>query len=74
MRALARRCSAPLSAVLALLSWSASGNALILTAALLYVAGSFLVTMIFNVPLNNALAALGSASCTGENIGSTVSG
>lgn len=53
------------AAVLALMNWSASGSAVILAAALLYVAGSFLVTMIFNVPLNNALAAVLPASSEG---------
>lgn len=52
-------------AILALLNWSTPGSAMILIAALLYVAGSFLVTMIFNVPLNNALAAVSPASPEG---------
>ncbi len=53
------------AAILALLNWSAPGSATILVAALLYVAGSFLVTIIFNVPLNNALAAVSPASPEG---------
>lgn len=53
------------AAILALLNWSTPGSATILIAAILYVAGSFLVTMIFNVPLNNALAAVSPASAEG---------
>lgn len=45
------------AALLAFVNWSAPGSFYILAAALLYVAGSFLVTMLFNVPLNTALAA-----------------
>lgn len=52
-------------AVLAVLNWSTPGSATILIAALLYVAGSFVVTMIFNVPLNDALAAVSPTSPEG---------
>ena len=52
-------------AILALLNWSAPGSAIILIAALLYVVSSFLVTIIFNVPLNNALAAVSPTSPEG---------
>lgn len=44
--------------VATLLRWQRAGAAYLLTAALLYLVGSFLVTMICNVPLNNTLAAL----------------
>lgn len=54
-----------IAAILALVNWSAPGSVMILAAALLYVAGSFLVTMIFNVPLNNALAAAAPTSPEG---------
>lgn len=53
------------AAIFALLNWSTPGSATILIGALLYVAGSFLVTMTFNVPLNNALAAVAPASPEG---------
>lgn len=52
-------------AILTLLNWSTPGSVTVLLAAVLYVAGSFLVTMIFNVPLNNALAAVAPASPEG---------
>lgn len=41
-----------------LLRWDAAGATLILSASMLYLIGSFGVTMIFNVPLNDALAAM----------------
>jgi uncharacterized membrane protein len=44
--------------VMALLEWSEPGAALILAASLLYVVGSLIVTMVFNVPLNNKLASV----------------
>lgn len=53
------------AAVLALASWSTPGSGLVLAAAPLHIAGSFLVTMIFNVPLNNALAAVSPESSEG---------
>ena len=40
----------------ALLHWSAPGSACLLAGGALYVVGTFLVTMLFNVPLNDALA------------------
>lgn len=43
--------------ILAVLNWSTPGSAWILAAAVLYIAGSFGVTVFFNVPLNNALGA-----------------
>lgn len=52
-------------AILAFLNWSTPGSAIILSAAILYVASSFLVTIFFNVPLNNALAAAVPASPEG---------
>lgn len=44
-------------AILAMLNWSAAASGWLVTGALLYVAGTFLVTIIFNVPMNDALAA-----------------
>lgn len=49
-------------AVLAPLRWSEPGAALWLAGGTLYVAGMFVVTAVFNVPLNNALAAAQPAS------------
>ena len=47
-----------LIAVLAMLSWEAPGAPYFLAGAVLYVVGTFLVTGIGNVPLNNRLAAV----------------
>lgn len=52
-------------AVMALLRWSEPGAALILAGCLIYIVGSLVVTMVFNVPLNNALAAVTSAAGEG---------
>jgi uncharacterized membrane protein len=52
-------------AVMALLRWSEPGAALLLIACALYLAGNIGVTMVFNVPLNNALAAADPASADG---------
>lgn len=42
----------------ALLRWEASGSALVLAASVIYLAGVIGVTMLGNVPLNDALAAV----------------
>jgi uncharacterized membrane protein len=42
--------------IVTLASWSTSGSTWLVLGCLLYVVGCFGVTMIFNVPLNNALA------------------
>jgi uncharacterized membrane protein len=52
-------------AVMALLRWSEPGAALLLVACALYLVGNIVVTMVFNVPLNNALAAADPASTGG---------
>jgi uncharacterized membrane protein len=44
--------------ILAITRWSTSGSPLIVLGALLYVLGTFVATMVFNVPKNNVLAAL----------------
>jgi uncharacterized membrane protein len=44
-------------AVIALLRWGEPGAMAMAAGGVLYVLGMFVVTMIFNVPLNNALAA-----------------
>jgi uncharacterized membrane protein len=45
-------------AVLSIASWSAPGSGLRLAGCAVYVVGTFAVTMLCNVPRNNALAAL----------------
>jgi len=47
---------------LALLSWSMPRSPLLLAAGILYLMGSFFVTLAFNVPRNNRLAGLGNAT------------
>ena len=51
--------------IMALFKWSEPGAAIILAASLIYVVGSLIVTMVFNVPLNNELALITSASGEG---------
>lgn len=46
-----------LMAVIAVFRWGEPGATAMLAGGVIYVAGMFLVTMVFNVPLNNALAA-----------------
>jgi uncharacterized membrane protein len=48
--------------VMALLKWSEPGAATIVAASLIYIVGSLVVTMVFNVPLNNELATVTSAA------------
>ena len=45
-----------------LLKWHNSGSVYLIVGGALYVIGTFLVTMIFNVPRNNVLAALAPTS------------
>ena len=52
-------------AVMALLSWSAAGSAWLLTGGVVYFVGSIVVTMLFNVPLNNQLAKVEPESAEG---------
>ncbi|MGH6826663.1 DUF1772 domain-containing protein [Methyloceanibacter sp.] len=44
--------------IAALLRWSEPGSAYLLAGSLLYFVGTFLVTLVCNVPLNNRLAAV----------------
>jgi uncharacterized membrane protein len=44
-------------AILAMLNWSGPASGWLVAGALLYVAGTFLVTIVFNVPMNDTLAA-----------------
>jgi uncharacterized membrane protein len=49
-------------AILAFIRWDEPGSASMLVGGVVYVLGMFFVTMLFNVPLNNALAAADPAS------------
>ncbi len=55
-------------AVTALRSWHEPGAVYLLAGSLLYVLGTVGVTTVFNVPLNNALAAVGPDSAEGANL------
>jgi uncharacterized membrane protein len=46
------------AAVGAFMHWERPGSGLVLMGVLFYLIGTFLVTMVFNVPLNDALAAV----------------
>ena len=50
------------------LRWSQPGAVYLLAGGLLYVIGTFLVTMVFNVPRNDALAAVAPASPEGARL------
>ena len=52
-------------AVVGLLRWGEPGSLALLAGGVIYVAGMFVVTMLFNVPLNNALAAIDPVSSEG---------
>jgi uncharacterized membrane protein len=54
-------------AVVALAAWSGPASFYLLTGALLYLVGCLLVTMVFNVPLNNRLKAVSAESAQGAN-------
>lgn len=54
--------------VLTLLRWDSPGSAYVLAGGVIYLVGSILVTMIFNVPMNNALAAVQPDSTEGANV------
>ena len=51
-----------------LLAWQRPGAGYLLAGAVLYIVGTFLVTMVFNVPRNNALAAVDPASAEGARL------
>jgi len=53
-------------AVMAIARWDGSRSMILLAAATLYVLGMFVCTIVFNVPLNNALAAVDAASADGR--------
>ncbi len=50
------------------LSWHRPGGALLLGGSLLYLFGTILVTILFNVPRNEALAAVDPASAEGASL------
>lgn len=54
--------------VSSLLKWHQPGAAYLLLGSLLYLIGTFGVTIVFNVPLNNALAAVKPDSPDGANL------
>jgi uncharacterized membrane protein len=51
--------------IAAVLRWHEPGAAYVVAGGLLYFLGTFLVTMLFNVPRNNALAAVAATSTEG---------
>jgi uncharacterized membrane protein len=55
-------------AVIGLLRWGEPGAFASLAGGVIYVAGMFVVTMLFNVPLNNALATVDPASGEGATV------
>jgi uncharacterized membrane protein len=55
-------------AVFAMFRWGETGATAMATAGLLYVVGMFVCTMVFNVPLNNALAAVDPASAEAASL------
>ena len=55
-------------AILSVVRWEQLGAAWILAGALLYLIGSLGVTIIFNVPMNNALVAADPSSATGQEV------
>jgi uncharacterized membrane protein len=57
-----------LVAILTVTGWSEPGASYALAGSVLYVVGTFLVTMAFNVPLNNALAAVAPDSTEGATL------
>ena len=57
-----------LVAVTSLWRWQEAGAACMVTGCVLYLVGTFLVTMLFNVPLNNALDAAAPSSPDGARL------
>ena len=54
--------------VFSLLQWNEAGSTYLLSGGLIYLIGTLLVTLVFNVPRNNALAALDPASANGARL------
>lgn len=57
-----------LLAIVSLLKWHQPGAAYLLAGSLLYLVGTVLVTIAFNVPLNDALAIVKPDSMDGTNL------
>ena len=55
-------------AIAALIAWSEPGAPYLLAGSLLYLVGTILVTMVFNVPLNNRLASVAPGSAEGAAV------
>ena len=55
-------------AVMSLLNWNADLSVYILCGTVLYAVGTFLFTIVFNVPLNNALDAADSTTPAGHEV------
>jgi len=54
--------------VMAIATWSVAGSPALLVGSLLYLIGSLLVTAMFNIPRNNALAIVDPASAAGDAV------
>jgi uncharacterized membrane protein len=54
--------------IVALVRWLEPGSGYLLAGSLLYFVGTFLVTLVFNVPLNNRLAAVNPDSTEGKAV------
>ncbi|BCM91002.1 hypothetical protein IAD21_02866 [Abditibacteriota bacterium] len=57
--------------IIALVRWNQPGSAFLLAGSLLYFVGTFLVTVVFNVPLNDALAVAKPNSAEGAKLWSS---
>ena len=51
---------------MSIFNWNSTGSAYLLVGAILYFVGTFLLTIVFNVPLNNALDAADPATPAGQ--------
>jgi uncharacterized membrane protein len=57
-----------LLAIAAFAGWSGAASLYLLAGSLLYLVGTILVTMVFNVPLNNRLATVSADSAAGTDL------
>ena len=55
-------------AIAALIGWSGASAPYLLAGSLLYLIGTILVTIVFNVPLNNRLASVSAKSAEGASV------
>jgi uncharacterized membrane protein len=65
---LATTVLAAVLAVVSLVRWNAPGSIALLAGSALYLVGVFGVTILFNVPLNNALAEVDAGSVSGSDM------